>query len=92
MTYCEKLCSVFGSKDPFPPPFLAFDANKKLYGNVCVCVCVCVCTWTHIHKPSHAAYQSSYEKMFPEDVIMCLHVMFQGLKSTRKGHWFKDRL
>lgn len=38
MTYCEKLCSVFGSKAPFPPPFLAFDANKKLYGNVCVCV------------------------------------------------------
>ena len=88
MTYCEKLCSVFGSKDPFPPPFLAFDANKKLYGNVCVCAC----TRAHIHKPSHAACKSSYENMFLEDVIMCLHVMFQGPKSTWKGHWSKDTL
>lgn len=39
MTYCEKLCSVFGSKYPFPPPFLAFDANKNFMG-MCVCACV----------------------------------------------------
>ena len=55
-------------------------------------MCVCACTRAHIHKPSHAACKSSYENMFLEDVIMCLHVMFQGPKSTWKGHWSKDTL